>query len=75
MKKYVWSDKYGRNPSEGIHNYLEKNIIGYRRNNLNIYIKGFAKFIDPNSNKSDSVNLISNNFSHFKKFIKQKKTI
>jgi hypothetical protein len=51
--KEIWSNNYGKNPSEGLHKYLLKNIKGYKRSKLNKYIVGFAKFI--NKDKKDSV--------------------
>lgn len=44
--KYIWSNKYGTNPSEGLHKHLEKVIIGYKRGNLAKYLRGFAVYLN-----------------------------
>ncbi len=68
MAKEVWSRNYGRNPSEGVHKFLEKNIVGYKRKNVHSYIKGFAKFAG--KDKPDTILLASYNFSKWVQFLK-----
>ena len=71
--KEIWSRKYGTNPKEGVHKWLEMNIPNYKRCNGNFIFKGFAKFLNSNSNKQDDINLAINNFEKFKQFIQIKK--
>ncbi len=70
MAKEIWSKNYGRNPSEGIHRFLEKNVSGYTRKSVHRYIKGFAEHIG--KNKPDTILLASYNFKAWVNFLKVK---
>ena len=69
--KEIWSNNYGTNKIEGLHKWLQSNIKGYKRQNLQSYISGFSEYIN-RSDKSDTSNLASNNFSKWVVFIKEK---
>ena len=71
MTKYIWSNKYGTNPKEGIHKYLESKIPNYSRSRCSNYIKGFAEYLNT-PNKQDSPKLAHENFQKFTLFIKEK---
>ncbi len=72
MTKGIWSNRFGKPCTyrEGLHKYLENNIIGYRRSKLGDYIKGFAKFMG--KDKKDSVELVQGNFGKWIEFLKTK---
>lgn len=67
--KYIWSDKYGTNPAEGLHKHLQKVIPNYKRSQLQKYLTGFAKYIDKPT-KQDNPKLASNNFAKWIEFVK-----
>ena len=69
--KEIWSDKYGRNPREGLHVYLKTKIKDYKRKYLINYLTGFNEYIDK-PDKKDSVELASGNFKLWIEFVKQK---
>lgn len=66
--KEIWSNRYGKNPAEGLHKHLEKTIKNYKRKDLPKYLKGFSNFIGK-PEKCDTVKLASNNFSKWMEFI------
>jgi hypothetical protein len=70
--KEIWSKRYGTNPKEGVHKWLEMNIPNYKRGGGDYVFKGFAKFLNPNSNKQDNILLAINNFEKFKQFVLNK---
>lgn len=67
--KEIWSNKYGKNPAEGLQQFLVSNIPGYKRQDLMKYIHGFAKHINKHNIK-DSIKLASNNFNQWMDFVK-----
>jgi hypothetical protein len=69
--KEIWSNKYGKNPAEGLHKHLEKVIKNYKRQDLQKYLKGFAIYLNK-PNKYDTVKLASNNFSKWCLYVKLK---
>lgn len=69
--KEIYSSNYGTNPKEGLHNWLLLNIEGYKRSKMQLYIIGFAKFINK-PHKKDSVALCSGNFKKWVEFVKFK---
>jgi hypothetical protein len=68
MVKEVWSNRYGKNPSEGLHKYLEKTIKGYKRGNLSKYLSGFSEFLGK-PELTNTVKLASENFHKWTEFI------
>lgn len=68
MKKYTWSDRYGKNKAEGLHVWLEKNVKDYKRGRLHDYLKGFSDYLE-RPTKSDTVNLASDNFIKWTQFV------
>ena len=69
--KEIWSDKYGRNPREGLHVYLKTKVKDYKRKHLINYITGFNTYINK-PDKKDSVELASGNFKQWIEFVKTK---
>jgi hypothetical protein len=66
--KEIWSNRYGKNKTEGLHKWLERNIIGYKRGDLQKYINGFSLYIEK-PNKCDTPNLASDNFEKWTNFV------
>lgn len=71
-RKEVWSFRYGRNPAEGVHQYLESKIPNYKRNDVFKYIHGFAEFLGT-PDCAETTNLVTKNWSKWLKFLKSKK--
>lgn len=69
--KEIYSNNYGKNKKEGLHKWLEKNINGYKRQTLTKYIEGFSLYLNK-PNKIDTIDLASNNFKKWTKFVLQK---
>ena len=66
MTKYIWSNRYGRNPREGLHVWLEKNVKGYKRNDLQLWTVAFAKHL---GNDKNSTNYATSHFDEFRQFV------
>lgn len=70
-QKEIWSNNYGKNPTDGLQKWLEKNIKGYKRQDLQKYLNGFSSYLGKPT-KCDTPNLASNNFTKWTQFIKAK---
>lgn len=66
--KEIWSDKYYKNKTEGLHKWLEKNVDDYKRQDLQKYITGFSIYLGAPA-KCDTSNLASNNFIKWTQFV------
>lgn len=67
--KEIHSKRYGTNPKEGVHKWLGNYLTNYKRGSSDRYFKGFAKYLDPLSNKQDNIKLAVDNFKKFTQFI------
>ena len=72
---HITSMRYGNNPKNGVHKWLERTVKGYKRCSCDRWFKGFAKYLDENSTERDNMELVCKNFKKFKQFIKEKKYV
>lgn len=69
--KEIWSSRYGKNKTEGLHKWLEKNVKGYKRKDLQKYINEFSVYLGKPT-KCDTPNLASDNFTKWVQFVSTK---
>lgn len=66
MPKEIWSNRYGRNPREGLHKWLESKMPDYKRSQLQQWLIAFGKH---QGNLKDQPTYASANFKEFSEFV------
>lgn len=66
----VWSRRYGPNPKEGLQMWLERNVKGYKRQDLTKYLTGFAAYLGKPEQKEDH-GLADRNFKKWTTFVRE----
>ena len=66
--KEIWSNRYTKKKTEGLHKWLEKNVKEYKRQDLQKYINGFSFYLGKPT-KFDTPNLASENFNKWTMFV------